>query len=99
MPRTTRPPDHPPVPPFRLGKSRVDPVEVLAHRVRVAGVVNAACVVPLLFTHLRGRGSLRNPIAGSCKSLIVWASIRRIARSYALKPILHLGALPVYTSS
>ena len=31
--------------PFRLGKVG-DPVEVLAHRVGVAGVVNAACVVP-----------------------------------------------------
>ena len=31
--------------PFRLGKVG-DPVEVLAHRVRVAGVVNAACIVP-----------------------------------------------------
>jgi Periplasmic binding protein-like domain len=44
-PRTTRPHDHPPVPPFRLGKVG-DPVEVLAHRVRVAGVVNASCIVP-----------------------------------------------------
>src|SRR5829696_7677933 len=42
---TTRPHELPPVPPFRLGKVG-DPVEVLAHRVRVAGVVNAACVVP-----------------------------------------------------
>src|SRR5215204_6251820 len=55
---TRRPHEHPPVPPFRLGKVG-DPVEVLAHRVRVAGVVNAACVV-LLFTHVRGRGILRS---------------------------------------
>src|SRR5215217_7961506 len=53
---TTRPHEHPPVPPFRLGKVG-DPVEVLAHRVRVAGVVNAACVVPPIYPPAGKRNS------------------------------------------